>query len=304
MVLLGNMIVNRTRIRFLRHLGIGLILFPDFVTTPFGVGLILVARYLSRETETAQDRRLREMVRYYLAHAGSSSDDADGTPSAPGSVKQQSTERLIPRQYSLSHSFQANLAPSVLHNWNDMRQRRARYTTDTHGLPQRHKAGDSLRVESRWADTSRSAEKMTHHTINMEQLSQRYEGKDGGVTHSNWGRNSGAGERVTPHTINMGSLSQHYNTGGVRQTKANYHSIDRTVLGQRYGSALRSSPTRNALRDNNHYYDIVSKKNVIGGYPCPVAYNVDPLVGTLKERKTVKGKREDCFYYRYAFGST
>ena len=87
MLLLGDMIVGRTRVKFLRHLGIALIFLPELITTPFGVALVLVARYLARRREASQNKRLREMVKYYLAHTGRFSGDADGKSSAPGSVK-------------------------------------------------------------------------------------------------------------------------------------------------------------------------------------------------------------------------
>jgi hypothetical protein len=172
---------------------------------------------------------------------------------------------------------------------------------DVQGLSRRYKAGDSFKVESGWSDTSRRAEKVIPHTINTEWLSQRYESPDTAVAHSNWIRTSGAGERVTHHSVNMSLLSQRYQTTGVGQTKVKYHTINKTLLRQRYGSAVSSTTVLNALRDNNYYYDIASRGNVIGGYQCSMTTNADPSVGTLKKRKNAKSQRENYLCYRYAF---
>jgi hypothetical protein len=265
--LLGDMIKSKTITKLLRRLGVALIVAPEPFTTPFGVALILVARYLSQRREANQNNRLQEMVRYYLAHNGGISGDADGQSSAYGSVERhtQSEEHPILQQYTGSLSFEANLAPSVWQNWQDMRHRTAHYTTDMQSFSGHYKAGDSFKVESGWSDTSSRAEKMIHHTINMERLSQRYEGEGSAVTHSNRARTSGAGKRVTPHFLNMKLLSQRPQTAGVGQTRVT-HTINMAPLRQRYGSAVSSMRVHNALRNNNHYYDIVSKGNVIGGY--------------------------------------
>ena len=147
-----------------------------------------------------------------------------------------------------------------------MRGRTVHHTMDMQSLSGRYKAGDSFKVESGWSDTSPRAEKVIHHTINTEWLSRRYEGQDSAVAHSSWARTSGAGEGVTHHSLNMRLLSQRYNTGGVGQTKVKYHTINMALLRQRYGSAVSYTMALKALRNNNFYYDIVSRGNVIGGY--------------------------------------
>lgn len=303
MVFLGDMIVGRTRVKFLKRLGIALIFLPELITTPFGVALVLVARYLAKRHEASQNNRLREMVKYYLAHTRRFSDDADGKSSAPGSVKRytRSEERPIPQQYTGSRSFEANLAPSVWQSWHDMRRRTVHHSMDMQSLSRRYKAGDSFKVESGWADTSRRAEKVIHHTINTEWLSRRYESAGSAVAHSNWARTSGAGEGVTHHSVNMRLLSQRYKTGGVGQPKVKYHTINRALLLQRYGSAVNYTTVLNALQNNNYYYDVVSRGNVIGGYPCSMATNADHSVGTLKKRKSTKGEGENYLGYHYAF---
>jgi hypothetical protein len=303
-VLLVNMIVGRTRVKFLKRLGIALIFLPELVTTPFGVTLVLVARYLAKKHEASMNKRLHEMVKYYLAHTGHFSDDADGVSSATGPVKRytQSEEHVILGQITGSRSLEANLAPSVRQSMRDVRDGTVHHAMDVQGLSRRYKAGDSFKVESGWADTSRRAEKTIHHTINREWLSRRYESENSAVAHSNWARTSGGGEGATHHSINMRLLSQRYQTGSVGQTKVKHHTINKALLRQRYGSAVSSTTVLNALRDNNFYYDVVSRGNVIGGYQCSMATNADHSADTLKKRKsTKKGEGENYWLYRYAF---
>jgi hypothetical protein len=297
------MIGTRTRVKFLRRLGIALIFLPELITTPFGVALVLVARYLSRRREASQNKHLREMVKYYLAHTGHFSGDADGVSSALGSAKRhtQSEEQLIPQQYTGSRSFEANSAPSVRQSMRDVRDGTVHHTLDMQGPSPRYKAGNSFKVESGWFDISHRAENVIHHTINREWLSRRYEGEGSAVAHTNWARTSGAGEGVTHHSINMRLLSQRYNIASIGQTKVKYHTINKALLQQRYGSAVSSTTVLNALRDNNFYYDVVSRGNVIGGYQCSMATNADHSVGTLKKRKSTKGEGENYLRYHYAF---
>ena len=266
-LLWGKMIEARISIKFLRRLGIALIFLPELITTPFGVALVLVARYLAQRREASMNKHLREMVKYYLAHTGRFSDDADGKSSAPGSVNRrtQDEERLISQQYTGSRSFVANLAPSVLQSWRDMRSRTVHHVMDMQSPAGRYQAGGSFRVESGWSNTSHKEEKVIYHTINMKRLSQRYEGQGSAVAHANWARTSGAGEGMTRHSLNMKLLSQRYETGGVRQTKVRHHTMNMDLLRERYGWAVSYTMALRALHNNNFYYDIVSKGNVIGG---------------------------------------
>jgi hypothetical protein len=136
---------------------------------------------------------------------------------------------------------------------------------DMQSLSRRYKGGDSFKVESGWSNTSYRAEKVIHHTINKEWLSQCYEGASA-VAHSSWAHTSGVGERVTHPSLNMNLLSQRHNTGSVGQVKVKHHNINMAPLRQRYGSAVSYTRVLNALRNNNFYYDIVSRGNAIGGY--------------------------------------
>lgn len=267
MVLLANMVKARTRVKLLRRLGIALIFLPELITTPFGVTLVLVARYLAKRHEASMNKHLREMVKSYLAHTGRFSSDADGKSSALGPAKRHthSEERAILGQITGSRGFEANLAPSVLQNWHDVRGRTVHHTADRQSHSPHHKAAESLKVESGWPDTSRRAEKTIHHTINMKWLSQRYGGEGSTVAHSSWSDTFGAVERVTNRSINMGVLSQRYQTGSVRQTKSKHHTINMSLLRQRYGSAVSYTTASHALRNNNYYYDVVFRKNALGG---------------------------------------
>jgi hypothetical protein len=264
-VLLAGMIKAKTGIKVLRRLGITLIALPEPVTTPFGVALVLLSRYLSRRLEASQDNRLRETVQYYLAHASRFSDYVDSKSRAPGSVKllSPSKEPAILGQITGSRSFAAN--PSVRQGRRDIQDGTANYTRDMQSLSRRYKAGDSFKVESGWADTSGRAEKVIHHTINMEWLSRRYESA-GAVAYSSWACTSNAVEGVTHHSVNMKSLSQHYKTGNVGQAKAKYHTVNMALLLQRHGSLPSHTRALNALQNNNYYYDVVCRGNVIGGY--------------------------------------
>jgi hypothetical protein len=266
-VLLAGVIEAKTAIKLLRRLGITLIALPEPVTTPFGVALVLLSRYLSRRLEASQDNRLRETVKYYLAHTMRFSDDADGTPSAPGLVKRhtQSEQRPIPWQYAGSRSFIANSTPSVWQNWQEMRRCTVHHTMDMQSLSGHSKPSDSSKVAPAWSDTSKKAEKVIRHTINVEWLSRRYESA-GAVAYSSWACTSNAVEGAMHHPINMSLLSQRYKTGSVGQAKVKYHAINEALLLQRYGSAVSSTTVLNALQHNNYYYDIVCRGNVIGGY--------------------------------------
>jgi hypothetical protein len=267
-LLLADMIGARTRIKFLRRLGITLIFLPELITTPFGVALVLISRYLSRRREASLNNRLREMVKYYLAHTRHFSDDVDGESSAPGPVKRhtRSEERPIPRQYTGSPNLEANPDLSVWQSWHNMRRRTVHHTIDMQSLSERYKAGDSFKVESGWSDTSSRAEKVIHHTVNMERLSRCYKGEGSAVAHSNWARTSDVVEGVTHHSVNMSLLSQRYKTGGVGQVEVKHHTINMALLLHRYGLAVSSTTALNALQNNNYYYDVVSRGNVIGGY--------------------------------------
>jgi hypothetical protein len=224
------MIRTRAYVRLLRHLGVALLFAPEPFTTPFGVAFILVARHLSKRHETGLNNRLRETLQYYLAHTSHFGEYADGESRAPAPVKRRglSEERPILGQITGSRSFGAK--PSVRKGRHDMQEGAANRTPD------------------------------------MEWLSRRYESANGAVAHSSWTATSGGVERVTHHSVNRGLLSGYYETGRVGQAKARSHTTNIARRRQRHGSAVSDATVVRALQNNNHYYDTLSRRNVIGGY--------------------------------------
>lgn len=260
MLLLSNMINTRTCIRLLRHLGIALIFAPEPFTTPFGVASILVARHLSKRHEASVNNRLRETIQYYLAHTSRFGEYVDGKSAAASRAKRRglNEERPILGEITGSRSVEAK---------SSVRQRRsyihggtANHTTDTESLSRRYKYGDSL------SGTSTGTQRVIHHTIDIDWLSRRYESANSAVAHCGWTTTSGGVEGVTHHSGNMGLLSQHYGTGSVGEAKAKSHTINVAQLRKRYGSAASCTTVYRALQNNNHYYDMLSRRNVIGGY--------------------------------------
>ena len=250
MLLWVDVIKSRTHIKLLRRLGIALIALPEPFTTPFGVALVLVSRYLSKRREASRNKRLQETVQYYLAHTRRFSGDADSKSIAPGSVKRytRSEEHLIPRQYTGNCSFEANPAPSVCQSRRDMQNDTIHHTKDMQSLSGRYKAGDNFKVESGWTNTSSRAEKVIHHTINWESLSLRYESQSSVLAYSNWACTSGAIEGVMQHSVNMGLLSQRYKTGSIGQVQVKYHTLNTALLLQRYGATMYTMALQNPLK--------------------------------------------------------
>jgi hypothetical protein len=282
-LLLGDMINTGTYVRLLRHLGIALIFAPEPLTTPFGVAFILVARHLSKRLEASRDKRLREMVQYYLAHSSLSTNDADGKSGGPSPVKRHSLseERPILGQITGSRSFEAS--SSVRKARHELHDSAASGTSDMRNLSPLYKYGSALSA------TSTGPQKVIHHTIDIEWLSRRYECANSAVAHSSWATTSRDVQGITHHSVNMGLLSPHSGTGTVGQLQIKYHTINMARLRQRYGSAASCTTVYRALRDNNHYYDLLSRRNVIGGYEGPRAPDAVHGVGGLKKA----GSREN-----------
>jgi hypothetical protein len=229
-LLLSNMVNTGTYVRLLRHLGIALIFAPEPFTTPFGVAFILAARHLSKRHETSLNNRLRETLQYYLAHTSHFGEYADGESGAPAPVKRRglSEEHPILGQITGSRSFGAK--SSVRQGGRHIQKGTANHTTD------------------------------------MEWLSRRYESANGAVAYSSWATTSGGVEGLTHHSVNMGLLSQRYGAGSVGNTKAEFRATNIARRRQRYGSAVNCTTVLSALQDNNNYYDMLSRRNVIGGY--------------------------------------
>jgi hypothetical protein len=301
-ILLRMMIKTRTSIRILKRVGIALIALPEPFTTPFGVALLLTSRYLSRKVEARQNNRLRETVRHYLAHSGSFDGVVADGPAAPSVIGYPSAEHAIRCSYAGGGPGTA-VAFSTWRNWQDMQRRTVQPTAWMQGRYTRPRSTNSSKTTGGHPDTSPQAEKAVHHAINVERLSQRYGGADGGAVRSicsNCSRTPGPREAVTHHSINMGSLCERYGTDNIGQAR---------MTG---GASGRASPVRgrtpakcgtlgSALRSNNYYYDIVSRKNVIGGYPCRAPDPVRRSAGPSNRNRTVENKREKVLRPRYAF---
>ena len=297
------MVKDKTTIKLLRRLGITLIALPEPVTTPFGVALLLTSHYLSKRLETRQNDRLRETIGHYLAHTGWFGADADSQPGPAGPVTRYALRQEQAILGQITGSAEANLAPSVWQSWQDMRHRAARYAADMQTSFGHYGSRSSLKAESGWPDGSGKAEKTAPHAINMRELSQRYEGGGSAVAHSGRVHTSGAGETVTQHSLNMILLSQAAGVGSVSQAKVSRHTINKALLPQHHAPA-GCVAVRSALRSNNYYYDLVSQKNVIGGYPCLVPRFADPSADSSGKNKTAKGKRENPPRSHYALAAT
>lgn len=260
MLFWGNMVSTRTYVRLLRHLGIALIFAPEPFTTPFGVAFILAARHLSKQHEANVNNHLRQTVRYYLAHSSLLTHDSDGKCGTSGPAKRYglSEERPILGQITGSRSFEGN--SSVRKARQGMKDGGANPTPEMETLCRRYTCGNSL------CDTSTGTQKVIHHTMDMGWLSRRYESASTAVAHSSWTTASSALEGVTHHSVNMALLSQHYGTGGVGKTKVELHATNTARLRQDRGAAATHTTVHRALQDNNHYYDMLSQRNVIGGY--------------------------------------
>jgi hypothetical protein len=136
----------------------------------------------------------------------------------------------------------------------------AKHTADMESLSRRRKYGHSL------SDASTKRQKVIHHTVDMAWLSQPYESANGAVAHSSWATAAGGVEGLTHHSIETGSLPQDCGAGTFGQAKAKPRSANMTQRRQRRGSATSCTTVLGALRNNNYYYDLLSRRNVIGGY--------------------------------------
>jgi len=259
-VLLGNMTNTRAYIRLLRRLGVALIFAPEPFTTPAGVACILVARYLSKRHEAGLNDRLRETVQYSLAHTSHPNEYVAGESGLPDPMKRRSLneERPILGQITGGRSIAES---SIRRGRFRTQQGAANRTTDMGSLSRRYRYGNSVPT------TSTGTQRVIHHTIDIDWLSRRYESANGAVAHSSWATTtSGGTEGVTHHSISMGLLSQHYDTGSVGQAKAQFHAVNTAQRQRRHDSGVSPATIARALHNNSFNYDIVSKRNVIGGY--------------------------------------
>jgi hypothetical protein len=257
---LSGMANTGTYVRLLRHLGIALIFAPEPFTTPFGVACMLAARHLSKRNEASVNYRLREMVQYYLAHASRFTDHPNGEASAPAPVKRRNLRK--------EHAILGRITGSRVSQANCPVRQAKRDIQD--GRPSRTASMQSLSRRCKYADdpscTSIGAQKVTHHSVNMERLSRRHQYGNDAVAHSTWATTCGAVEGITRHSANMSLLPRNSTTGSFGQTEAKCHTINTALLRQRYGSTAGHTTFLKALQTNNHYYSMLSRGNVVGGY--------------------------------------
>jgi hypothetical protein len=257
--LLSDTVSTRSYVRLLKHLGIALIFAPEPFTTPFGVACILAARHLSKRHEVNVNNRLRETVRYCLAHSNRSGERVDAESGVPAQVKCPGLCKGLPilGEITGGRSFEAK--PSIREGRQGVRENTSGHSTDMQGPSPHYTYGGGL------SDASTGTQKVIRHTIDMGWLSHRYEAASA-VAHSGWTTTCGVMEGVTHHSVNMGILSQRYVTGSVGQAKQKPHTRNTAPLRQRYGATGSQAMVHNALQNNNRYYDMSSRKNVIGGF--------------------------------------
>ena len=257
---LSDMTNANTYVRLLRHLGIALIFAPEPFTTPFGVACILAARHLSKRNEASVNNRLREMVQSYLAHTNRFTNQVESEARAPATARRRnlSKEHPVLGQITGSRSFEAK--SSVRQGKCAIQDGRANQTTNKQSLSQRCKYADGP------VYASLGIPKVIHHTINTEWLSRRYECGNSTVVHSAWATTCSAVEAMTHHSININLLSQHGTTGNFEQTKAMPHNMSMALLRQRHGPTASHTTFFRALQTSNHYYDMLSRGSVVGGY--------------------------------------
>jgi hypothetical protein len=200
------------------------------------------------------------MVQYYLARTNHIGNYVYGESSGPGSPKCRglSEEPAILGQITGSRSFEAS--PSVRPGRRDTQKGVPTHAADMQSLSRRYTGVGSH------SDASSRTEKVIHHTMNMDWLSHRFESANSAVAHSSWATTSGTVGGITHHSVNMNLLSQHNKTGSVGHADSKGHTIDTAQLRRRYGSLADGITALNALQSNNYYYDMLSRRNVIGGY--------------------------------------
>ena len=89
---------------------------------------------------------------------------------------------------------------------------------------------------------------------------------NGSLAHSSCTTTSGGPEGATHRALNTGLFAQYDGSGSVGQAKAKPRTVNITQRRQRPGSAVSHTTILSALQNNNYYYEVLSRKNVIGGY--------------------------------------
>ena len=264
MILLGSMNNTRNYVRLLRHLGVALIFAPEPFTTPFCVSFVLAARCLSKRHEASVNSHLRETFQYYLAHSSQFGDYVDGEAGIPGRAKPAGLLEGPPILGQITGGLNSKAITPAQHSGRDVRGHTSFHTMDNRGLSKRHKTGDSDKVESARFDTSSKADDVIHHSIDTGWLSRRYESTNGAVAHSSWATTSDGTERITHHSVNMRLFSRNCGTSSFGQAKAKRRALNTGQRRQRGGPAAGRTMVVRAINNNNHYYDSLSRNNVVG----------------------------------------
>lgn len=254
------MIKAKTGIKLLRRLGIVLITMPEVITTPFGIALLLTARYLSQKLEAIMYKRLRETLKLYLDLSKPLSDGAEDE-SKPQKRAKRSTkrvDRVIPWQQKDSRSFGTELVPLILPDWRNTTDDTVRHSVDMNWLSRRYGTIEGLKVEpgdSNLETTPDGADNLTHHSIDMQILSRRFKADDNSKVEADSSDTSVSAEEVIHHTINSEALSRRFkekdssepdsdsaNTSDTEK-EAVHHPLNRKLVSQRYDTAATLEKT-------------------------------------------------------------
>jgi hypothetical protein len=251
----------------MRRVGIALIAFPELITTPFGVALLVTAQVLSRRVEANLNKRLRNTVQQLFTHLSHFSHD--GKASALKKEKNYSRykEYLFPWRRKNKRDFETNSSPAAWHSWRQKEPDAVFHSIDMEALSRRYETENSLKVGSAGANVP-GATKQVFHNLDMKALSRRYEATDSSKSDPDGIDASGTTKQVfhnidiralsrrfkddsngdtnsqnpdtqntVHHTLNQRLLSQQYDTKEDIPVKVQYHAVNIHSLLRRYGSA-------------------------------------------------------------------
>ncbi len=103
--------------KWLRFLGVALVSSPEPLTTPAGVALLGITYFLSKRQNTKNDRHARELVSFYLAHAGLFNNGVrHGVPVTSKNVIHHTLNRGLFARYGNVGGLHADSQRPNLHN--------------------------------------------------------------------------------------------------------------------------------------------------------------------------------------------
>lgn len=162
-------------VRFLRHVGMVLIVLPDPVTTILGVVLVFASRYLSRKLEERIYKHLRIAIKQYLSHVKRShvnNTDSKFIETASGGYYIRH-EDLVPRRYEGNRGYIVSSARPGENSWRDTHRCLVSDNRKTQALLSVHTNENSAWNGHRTIQTP-DAEKVIYDYFNMELLCRRY----------------------------------------------------------------------------------------------------------------------------------